>query len=60
MATDKKVFTLRMRGETYEKVRFLAYIERRSVAMEIEHIINEYAKTYEEKNGQIPLPDLSE
>lgn len=58
MATDKRQFTLRMQDKTYEKVRYLAYIDRRSIAMEIEHIINEYADNYEKEHGPIPLPDL--
>lgn len=54
MATDKRQFTLRMQNETYERVRYLAFIERRSIAMEIEHIINEYADAYEDEHGAIP------
>ena len=57
MATDKRQFTLRMQDETYEKVRYLAYIDRRSIAMEIEFIINEYANKYEKEHGPIPLSD---
>lgn len=61
MATDKKVFTLRMQPETYEKVRYMAFMERRSIAMEIENILLEYAKSYEAEHGSIPLPeDLSQ
>ncbi len=60
MATDKKQFTLRMQDETYEKARYLAFVERRSIAMEIEHIITEYAKEFERKNGPIPIPAPSE
>ena len=51
MATDKKVFTLRMQPETYEKVRYLAFVERRSIAMEIEHILNVYINLYESDHG---------
>ena len=60
MATDKKVFTMRMQEDTYEKVRYMAFMERRSIALEIEHIILEYAKDFEGKNGPIPLPAPSE
>lgn len=60
MATDKKVFTLRLQPETYEKARYLAYIERRSIAMEIEYIINKYAENYEQKNGKMPISVPSE
>ena len=54
MATDKRQFTLRMQEETYEKIRYLAFVDRRSIAMEIEHIINTYADEYEKKYGEIP------
>ncbi len=57
MATDKKVFTLRMQESTYEKVRYLAYFERRSVAMEIEHILLQYIEAFEDQNGTIETPN---
>ncbi len=56
MATNKRQFTLRVDDETYERARYLAYIERRSIAMEIEHMINTYADEYEKTHGSIPLP----
>ena len=60
MGTDKRQFTLRMQDETYERVRYLAYVERRSIAMEIEHIIQQYADAYEQEHGPIPLDTPSE
>ncbi len=59
MATNKRQFTLRFDDETYERVRYLAYMERRSISMEIEHMINKYADEYEKANGEIPLPSPS-
>ncbi len=56
MATNKRQFTLRVDDETYERARYLAYMERRSIAMEIEHMINVYADRYELEHGPIPLP----
>ena len=58
MSTDKRQFTLRMQDETYEKVRYLAFLERRSIAMEIEHIVLEYIKNHEERHGEIKIEDL--
>lgn len=55
MATDKRQFTLRIQDETYEKVRYLAFLERRSIAMEIEHIVLEYIKKHEDQHGEIPV-----
>lgn len=60
MATDKRQFTLRVQDETYEKIRFLAYIEHRSVSMEIETAMLSYIENYESKHGVISLPKLDE
>lgn len=57
MATDKRPTMLRLPEETYEKVRFLAYAERRSINMQIEHALEVYIAAYEAKHGQIPVPD---
>lgn len=56
LATDKRQFTLRVQEETYEKIRFLAYKERRSVAMEIETAMLTYIQSYESEHGVISLP----
>lgn len=60
MATDKRQFTMRMQEETYEKIRYLAYAERRSIAMEIEHAITCYIEQYEQSHGAIPVPSPAE
>ena len=56
MATNKRQFTLGVDDETYERARYLAYMERRSIAMEIEHMINVFADRYELEHGPFPLP----
>jgi hypothetical protein len=60
MATDKRQFTLRIQDETYEKMRFLAFAERRSIAMEIETAMLAYIAEYEKQHGAIQLPEPSE
>ena len=60
MATDKRQFTLRLQDETYEKMRYLAYVERRSIAMEIETAMIAYISNYESQHGPIRLPEPSE
>ena len=60
MATDKRQFTLRVMDDTYEKIRFLAYAERRSIAMEIETAMLAYIADYEKRHGPIQLPENSE
>lgn len=58
MGTDKRQFTLRIQDETYEKIRYLAYVERRSIAMEIETAMLAYISAYEQAHGAIPVdPD---
>lgn len=57
MATDKRQFTLRLQEQTYEKIRYLAYAERRSIAMEIEHAVLDYIARYETERGPIVIPD---
>ncbi len=60
MATYKRQFTLRIQEDTYEKMRFLAYAERRSIAMEIETAMLAYIADYESKHGPIQLPKAPE
>lgn len=60
MATDKRPTMLRLPEDLYEKVRYLAYVEHRSVNMQIEHALNVYIADYEEQHGPIQPPSLSE
>ena len=60
MATDKRPTMLRLPEELYEKVRYLAYVEHRSVNMEIEYALKMYVAKYEESNGPIEVPAPSE
>lgn len=57
MATDKRPTMLRLPETTYEKVRYLAYAERRSVNMQIEHALETYITAYEAEHGPIPIPN---
>lgn len=59
MATDKRPTMLRLPEDMYEKVRYLAYIEHRSVNMQIEHALLNYIGEYEKEHGPIPLPTPS-
>lgn len=59
MATDKKPTMLRLTEEMYEKVRYLAYVEHRSINAEIEHALAHYISSYETENGVISLPDAA-
>ena len=55
MATDKRQFTLRLQEENFLKVKSLASMDRRSIAMEIEYILEQYINDFEAKHGEIKL-----
>ena len=60
MATEKRPTMLRLPEEIYEKIRYLAYIEHRSVNMQIEHALSQYITNYENQHGPIQLPESAE
>ncbi len=60
MATEKRPTMLRLPQEIYEKIRYLAFVERRSINMQIEHALSRYISDYEKQYGPIQLPEMSE
>jgi len=46
---------LRLPESTYEKVRYSAYAEQRSINMQIEHALEIYIRDYESKHGTIQI-----
>ena len=56
MATEKRPTMLRLPEDIYEKIRYLAFVERRSINMEIEHALSKYLSDYENQYGTIQLP----
>ncbi len=56
MATDKKPTMLRLTNDMYEKMRYLAYAEHRSMNAEIEYALSLYISQYEEAHGVISIP----
>ncbi len=60
MATDKRPTMLRLNETMYEKLRYLAYIEHRSVNAQIEQAISVYISAYEKEHGSIQVPNPSE
>lgn len=55
MTTDKRQFTLRLRDENFEKIKVIAGKNKRSIAMEIEYVLERYIADYEKKHGQIKI-----
>ena len=57
LATDKRQFTLRVQEHNFEKIKYIAGINKRSIAMEIEFIMERYIKEFEKENGSIPVDE---
>lgn len=57
MAVKKRVFTLRMGDEIFDKIGRLATSGHRSMTNYIEYILLEHLRAYEAENGLIMLED---
>lgn len=57
MVTDKRQFTLRLQEENFQKIRILADNDKRSIAMEIEYILEQYIAEFEKKHGSIKVEE---
>ncbi|NOV02715.1 Arc family DNA-binding protein [Paenibacillus planticolens] len=55
MATNKRVFTLRLEEENFEKIKIIADKNKRSIAMQIEYLIEQHIAEFEQKNGIIEI-----
>ena len=55
MATDKRVFTLRLKEENFEKIRVIAEKNKRSIAMQIEYLIEQHIEEFEKEKGTISV-----
>lgn len=53
MATDKRAFTMRMQPNNFEKIKFISEQNKRSIAMQIEYLIEKCISEYEKENGKI-------
>ena len=53
MATNKRVFTLRLSDEVFDKIGFLATKEHRSMTNYIEYVLMQHLEQIEEKQGKI-------
>lgn len=57
MATDKRQFTLRMKDKNFEKIKVIARKHKRSIAMEIEYVLEQHIADFEKRHGQIKIED---
>lgn len=59
MATNKRQFTLRLSEENFEKIKYIASVNKRSIAMQIEYLIEQYIKQWEKEHGEIDISDVN-
>ena len=53
MTTNKRAFTMRMQPENFEKIKYISDCNKRSIAMQIEFLIENCIKEFEKTNGLI-------
>ncbi len=51
-------FSLRISEEMHHKLRAIANIHKRSENKEIEFVLEEYIRSYEKENGDLPVSEL--
>ena len=55
MATAKRQVLMRFQPESYDKLKILAAYNRRSVTNQVEILVDQFIKNYENQHGTIPL-----
>lgn len=55
MATNKRVFTLRLSDEVFDKIGILATKEHRSMTNYIEYVLMQHLEQIEEEQGEIQI-----
>lgn len=60
MATDKRQFTLRLKEENFEKLKYIATKNKRSIAMQIEFLVEREIERFEKEHGPIRIIDTHE
>lgn len=59
MATNKRVFTLRLEDDVFDKIGILATSEHRSVTNYIEYVLLKHITEIEQEKGRI-IPNMDE
>ena len=57
MATNKRVFTLRLSDEVFDKIGILATSEHRSLTNYIEYILIKHLEDVENEHGEIKMEE---
>lgn len=58
MATNKRVFTLRLSDEVFDKIGILATREHRSMTNYIEYVLIQHLEQVEQEKGRIDTGQL--
>ncbi len=53
MATNKRAFTMRMQPQNFDKIKIISDKNKRSIAMQIELLIENCISEYEKQYGEI-------
>lgn len=57
MASDKRVFTLRLDDELYNKLKYIADKNKRSMNGQIEFLAEKCVDEFERENGEIKIKE---
>ena len=57
MATNKRVFTLRLPDEVFDKIGILSTMEHRSMTNYIEYVLMKHLAEIEQESGEIKTGD---
>ena len=58
MATNKRVFTLRLSDEVFDKIGILATDEHRSMTNYIEYVLNQHLEQIEKERREIKTDQI--
>ena len=59
MATKKRAVLMRFQPESYDKLKVLSAMNRRSVTNQVEILVDQFIRSYEKENGAVPMIDNS-
>lgn len=55
MATNKRQFTMRMQQKNFDKIKYISEQDKRSMAAEIELLIEDKISSFESEHGTIKI-----
>lgn len=53
--SEKKIYSLRVDQITFDKIKIISNLNKRSIAQQIEFILDNFIKDFEKVNGKIEL-----